>query len=71
LDIDEPPDRGGQSNDLSPFGTTQVIERCKFPVPCLDGVLDALTQTKPGVAADILLLVMENWRARLASGLAW
>jgi hypothetical protein len=35
-------------------------------LPGFDGVLDAVTQAKPGIAPDILHLAMEHWRARLA-----
>jgi hypothetical protein len=70
LDIHKPPDGGRQRNDVSPFGTAELVERGELGLAGGDGALDAVTQPKPGVAADVLQFVMESRRALLASSLA-
>lgn len=67
FDIYEPPDGGRQGNDVGPVGTVELVEWGELGLTGGDRALDAVTQSKPGVAADALHFAMESWRALLAS----
>jgi hypothetical protein len=71
LHVDEAFDCGRQSDDLRAFRSRHPVERRKFLLTRRNGLLDAIAKMDPGVAMNVLLLIVEDGSAWLPTGLGF